>query len=147
LVGAGVALGVGFGVGDGVLVGVAEGVGDGVAVGVADGAGDVALGVGVGAADGEAEADDADGEGLGAGAVLAGTISATVEAVTTEPGCMVACAPALLADKAADDATPAPHEHAIAAPAPAVMTARTARTRQFALRDCPLLGPCRSGAG
>ena len=90
----GVADGVGDGVGDGVAVGVAEGAGDGVALGVAEGTGGgVALGVAVGAAD---------GEGLGAGDALAGTMRATVAAVTAGPGCPLAYAPAVLAVKVAE---------------------------------------------
>jgi hypothetical protein len=134
LVGDGLALGVADGVGEGLAVGVADGVGDGVLVGVADGVGDgVLVGVAVGVADDEGVADASDGEGLGVGVAVAGKMTATVEAVTTWPGTL-AKAPAGFADKFAEEATPAPAEHAIAVAAPAVTVPRTVRMPLYALR-------------
>jgi hypothetical protein len=129
LVGDELAFGVADGVGDGLAVGVAEG--DGEALGVAEGAG---AGVAVGVADGAGAADEAAGEGLGAGDEVACTIRATVVAVTAWPGCTLAYAVGVVADKLAELASPAPDEQAIAAAAPAVMAPRTARTVRLAPR-------------
>jgi hypothetical protein len=134
------AVGEAEGAGAEVAVGEAEGAGAEVAVGVAEGSGagdGVSVGVAVGAAVGEAAAGEADGDGLETGEAIAGTTSATVEAVMTWPGRMGASALVVLAGKAADDAAhdpaddaiPTLDEHAIAAaaPAPADRVPRTIR--------------------